>query len=706
MSSHSTIIPRFRPPSHCLINKLSNEILELIFLSSVPPSLSEPVPGSAEYFVQYMNRAGVLDYPTLLALVCRRWRAVAQGSQTLFSFLFVDAEEEDDLEFKQDSAYYAAYLAHSGTRPLTLSIRGLQATCINLLAATPGHALTWIIRELQCMNEDPTGYEVFPLFPGVSTPVLETAHVDLGEDAGMFCFGCTYHLFRRLKQTVEDDMCEGDMGGKDGTRETNTGEDGTDADDDSKVLCHAPRLLSFSMDKFELDVLWTPLSLEKAGLDYATLTCLRLSHVQLRAADWLEFLAKLPLLEVFSCRLLDVENEEEGSEHPEGGLGRSRDGSVQSRVKDEQAGGEEEEPGPLTLPYLTELSLFSDLVDYVLCTYPADAQTGTGKFLGSLVLPSLKAFTFKAYSFRSDSASESDSDDDVQSVNATCKIATADNRNTVAEDEEVAAEMTYDKFLLPALRGLIQRSSCEVQALTFDVPRMDLRDLVRVLKILPELRALHLDLSMVACKDDLLDRLARRSAAGGLDLIPKLTHLVLDNHRMDVDHAQSRVPLRRLLCFVGERWPVGWTDWQVATVRAVVSEELEDNEAKCGGAEGDEESTEEEGIANGDEMIDEEDARDEEQVADDEVASDVEELAEEDSNIQEGSDEKDVLHEQGASDKEVSEGEEVAKEEALINAEDAGSHSSLVELIGDLRSLRARGDIDLIVGGSTAELYC
>ena len=111
--SHSYIIPRFRPPSHCLINKLSNETLELIFVSSVPPSLSEPVPGSGAHFVHYMNRAGVLDCSTLLALVCNRWRAVAQGSQTLYSFLFVDAEEEGGLELKQDSAYYAASGRHS-----------------------------------------------------------------------------------------------------------------------------------------------------------------------------------------------------------------------------------------------------------------------------------------------------------------------------------------------------------------------------------------------------------------------------------------------------------------------------------------------------------------------------------------------------------------------------------------------------------------
>ncbi|KAI4520113.1 hypothetical protein K525DRAFT_204498 [Schizophyllum commune Loenen D] len=595
--SHSSIIPRFRPPSQCLVNRLSNEILELIFVSSVPPSLSEPVPGSGAHFVHYMNRAGVLDYPTLLALVCNRWRAVAQGSQTLYSFLFVDAEEEGDLEFKQDSAYYAAYLARSGTRPLTLSIRGLQDTCINLLGAAPFRdhlrRLKWAcidmyVPELQDMNEyeDPNGYDVFPLFPGVETPALETVHVDLGEDQGMASFGGTYHLFRRLKQAVEAD----------------------NADHNSEILRHAPRLRSFSMDRFDFDGLWTPLSLKKAGLDYATLTCLRLSYVQLRAADWLEFLAKLPLLKVFSCRLLDAENEEEGPEHSAGGRDRSRDGSVQ---KDEQAGGEEDRPGPLTLPYLTELSLFSDLVDNILCTYPANARTGTGKFLAGLVLPSLQAFAFKTNSFWSDYASDSDSDDEDHSVAADCKVA---------------AEMTYDKFLLPALQGLIQRSGCEVHALTFDVPHMDLRDLVRVLRILPELRALHLDLNMVACEGDLLERLARRSAAGSLDLVPKLTHLNLDNYERDLYHPQYSIPLRNVLRLVGERWPVGWTDWQVATVRAVVKEDVEELKAECDGVDGDDDK--------------------------------------------------------------------------------AGSQSSLVELIEDLRSLRARGDIDLIIGWPTAKLYC
>ncbi|KAL1699236.1 hypothetical protein EV121DRAFT_296384 [Schizophyllum commune] len=720
--SHSSIIPRFRPPSQCLVNRLSNEILELIFVSSVPPSLSEPVPGSGAHFVHYMNRAGVLDYPTLLALVCNRWRAVAQGSQTLYSFLFVDAEEEGDLEFKRDSAYYAAYLARSGTRPLTLSIRGLQDTCINLLGAAPFRdhlrRLKWAcidmyVPELQDMHEyeDPNGYDVFPLFPRVETPALETVHVDLGEDQGMASFGGTYHLFRRLKQAVEVDKYKGDTGGKDGSRESNAGEDNASADDSSEILRHAPRLQSFSMDRFDFDGLWTPLSLKKAGLDYATLTCLRLSYVQLRAADWLEFLAKLPLLEVFSCRLLDCENEEEDSAHSSGGMDRSRDGSVQSSGKDEQARCQEDRPGPLTLPYLTELSLFSDLVDNILCTYPANAQTGTGKFLAGLVLPSLKAFAFKTNSFWSDYASDSDSDDEDHSISADYKTDIADDRHTVAEDEEVAAEMTYDKFLLPALRGLIQRSGCEVQALTFDVPHMDLRDLVRVLKILPELRALHLDLNMVACEGDLLERLARRSAAGSLDLVPKLTHLVLDNYERDLYHPQYTIPLRNVLRLVGERWPVGWTDWQVATVRAVVKEDVEELKAECDGVDGDDED-----IANEDAMTGDEDAGGEEQVADDEEASDDRVIdGEEDSNDEEGSNDREELDgdegsdgEEGSDVEETSgEEEEVSNEEEVpVDAEEAGNQSSLVELIEDLHSLRARGDIDLIVGWSTAELYC
>ena len=111
MPLHSVIIPRFQPPRQCFINELPVEILEMVFVASVPTSLSEPTPGSVSAVVRYMKRVGVRDYPSLIALVCHRWRAVAHASQALHSFMFVDVE--DAYDFAQDSVYYEAYLARS-----------------------------------------------------------------------------------------------------------------------------------------------------------------------------------------------------------------------------------------------------------------------------------------------------------------------------------------------------------------------------------------------------------------------------------------------------------------------------------------------------------------------------------------------------------------------------------------------------------------
>ncbi|KAL1699234.1 hypothetical protein EV121DRAFT_284249 [Schizophyllum commune] len=493
----------------------------MVFVASVPTSLSQPTPGSVSTVVRYMKRVA------------------------LHSFMFVDVE--DAYDFAQDGAYYEAYLARSGTRPLTLSINGMQGTCLDILADEPFRdhlpRLRWAcidmyVYELAGEHEDATGQDVFPLFPGIETPLLETVHVDLGQDGGYFSMDGAHEYFRGLG---------GDAMGE-----------------DDKILRYAPRLVSFSMHRFDPEDLWTPLSLKNAGLDYKTLTCLHLPYVQLRATEWHEFLALLPVLEIFSRRVFDVEEDEEDedvdgedtSEHA-----RSESGSERSSLSSEDdypsVEGRNASAGLLTLPHLAYLSIFSDS-ELSRPMYPLDAHTSVGDFLARLVLPSLTAFGYKTENF------QSAPDDDDESDAA----------------RSAASSLTFERFLPPALQALAQRSGCEVHELTLDTPYMRLHDVVRLLKILPKLRALHLDLSMLACEDtsDLLRRLARRSEGGTLYLVPKLTRLVLDNQEKDIHHGQGAVPLSELLTFVGERWPVGWTDWQIASVRAVVSEDLEDIE--------------------------------------------------------------------------------------------------------------------------------
>ncbi|KAL1692648.1 hypothetical protein GGG16DRAFT_51010 [Schizophyllum commune] len=520
----------------------------MVFVASVPASLAEPIPGSVSAVVRYMKRVGVRDYPSLIALVCHRWHGVARASQALHSFMFVDVE--DAYDFAQDSAYYETYLARSGNRPLTLSINGMQGTCLDLLADEPFRdhlpRLRWAcidmyVYELAGEHEDATGQDVFPLFPGIETPLLETLHVDLGQDGGYFSTDGAHEYFRSLG---------GDAMGE-----------------DDKIFRYSPRLVSFSMDRFDPEDLWTPLSLKNAGLDYETLTCLRLPYVQLRAAEWHEFLALLPVLEIFSCRVFGVEEgvaEEDEVEEDANGDDtskhtRSESGSEPSSLssEDDQSGVQRTitDAGFLTLPHLACLSIFSDS-EIWRPLLPLDTHTGVGEVLARLLLPSLTAFGYRT----ANSRSASDDDDESDAA------------------RRAASSLTFERFLPPALRALVQRSGCEVHELTLDTPYMRLHDVVGLLKILPELRALHLDLSMLACEDtgDLLRRLARRSEGGALYLVPKLTRMVLDNQEKDVHHGQGAVPLRELLMLVGERWPVGWTDWQIASVHAVVSEGLED----------------------------------------------------------------------------------------------------------------------------------
>ncbi|KAI5887619.1 uncharacterized protein SCHCODRAFT_02638528 [Schizophyllum commune H4-8] len=538
MPPNVIIIPRFRPPLWCCIHELPNEILEMIFVSSAPPCLSEPTPGSVKRFVQYMKRAGVRDYPSLLALVCRRWREVARTSQTLHSFVFVDVENA--YKFRQSDDYYASFFARSGNHPLTFSINGLQAACIDLLAAAPFRdqlpRMKWAcidmyVEQYVFQFDGPTGYEVFPLFPGVKTPLLETIHVDVGEDGGLSASLGAHQYFEGLSK--------GNMG------------------EDRKILRHAPRLSSFSMERFDPEGSWRTYSLQNAGLNYGIITSLRLPYVQLRAAAWLKFLALFPVLEVFSCRLFDTETQED----PDSEDGQSSSEDEQSSDEDEQFGCEDagNVAGPLTLPFVTDLSICSDSGNDGATLYSADEQTGLERLLDGLVLPSLKTFSYKTNSFNTKDST----------------------RRGLNKDEDY---LTYDMFLPPALQNLIQRSGCEVHELALNIFDMSLRDVVLVLEILTELHTLHLDLSMQACEDagELLGRLARRSGGGGLtqsaegdfELVPKLSRLVLDNQERDVYHHQGALILSDLVRFVDKRWPVGWTDWQIARVCVVVKEDL------------------------------------------------------------------------------------------------------------------------------------
>ncbi|KAL1678311.1 hypothetical protein EV122DRAFT_290391 [Schizophyllum commune] len=552
MAPNPVVIPRFRPLRRCFIEELPNEVLEMVFVSSVPPFLSAPTPGSVKETVKYMKRAGVRDYPSLLALVCRRWRYVSRTSQALHAFLFVDVE--DAYDFKESEEYYAAFLARSGSRPLTLSVNGMQDTTLDLLAAAPfrDHVprLRWAcidlyVSELLGNYDDPTGFDVFPLFPGVQTPLLETLHVDVGQDGSLATDDGATEYFNKYSY-------------------------GKVARGNQKILRHAPRLRSFSMYRYDPKGL-SPMLLQNVGLDYQTLTCLRLPYVALGAAEWLKVLAELPVLRVFHGSLPRDESDEEDSssdeEPDEGGAeveesgdenealdeegeeetldadtdkdgehGHEFDGHVTGSNEDNQPPAPEEvvraEPRKaslLTLPHLADLHLVAE--------YESDAA----EFIAGLILPSLSAFG----------------------------LAT-----DIAISPLDKPKKNQRVYLLPGLTALTKRSGCEVHELTLDGPRMGLASVFAFLKLVPELRYLHLNASMVAFQENLLDRLADRAEGGELSLVPKLTQLVIDNREPDLFHPEGAIPLSEILGLIDKRWPVGWTQWQIATVRVVVSEDV------------------------------------------------------------------------------------------------------------------------------------
>ncbi|KAL1692653.1 hypothetical protein GGG16DRAFT_101674 [Schizophyllum commune] len=562
MAPNPVVIPRFRPLRRCFIEELPNEVLEMVFVSSVPPFLSAPTPGSVKETIKYMKHADVRDYPSLLALVCRRWRYVSLTSQALHAFLFVDVE--DAYDFKQSEEYYAAFLARSGSRPLTLSVNGMQDTTIDLLAAEPFQdhlpRLRWAcidlyVSELLGNYDDPTGFDVFPLFPGMQTPLLETLHVDVGQD--------------------------GSLATDDGATEYFGNHNYKSARQDERILRHAPRLRSFSMYRYDPKGL-SPMLLQNVGLDYQTLTCLRLPYVALGAAEWLKVLAELPVLRVFHGSLPRGESDEESSssdEEPNEGGAEVEESGDENEALDEEVeehGGEEEtlnaetdkdgadgedgrepdghdtgsyghdqpqvpeevvraEPRKaslLTLPHLADLHLVTE--------YESDAA----EFIAGLILPSLSAF-----GLATDTA-----------------ISPLDKSK---KDHRV--------YLLPGLAALTQRSGCEVHELTLDGPRTGLASVVAFLKLVPELRSLHLNASMVSIQGNLLERLADRAEGGELSLVPKLTQLVIDNREPDLFHPEGAIPLSEILGLIDKRWPVGWTTWKVASVRVVVSENVQDH---------------------------------------------------------------------------------------------------------------------------------
>ncbi|KAL1742342.1 hypothetical protein HDZ31DRAFT_84212 [Schizophyllum fasciatum] len=537
----------------------------MVFVLSVPPALSEPVPGCGEQVVRLMNRARAVDYPALLGRVCRRWFTIADASQGLHAYMYVDVD--DYREFRFETEYYDTFLARSGSRPLTLSVDGLQESCMTLFAAAPFAAHVHRLRRVSINTymheffddidfEDTVGCDLFPLFPGMDTPLLEIVHVNLGEDGGYEADEGAREYFESLRSAVGND----------------------NADASRKILQYAPRLSSFSLERFNPGRLSARI-LQRAGLNLRSLTCLGLSYVSLLALDWYKILRELPALRAFAGSVYDREEdfdderqieewEKPDAEFPDEQSDSEDEGKdAQWHARRDAARAERARKraalrGPHTLPHLAELSLTS-ASEYYMAVYDADDELGLNEFLRGLILPSLASFSLTTHGFMS-------------------KITEK------AKDEDW---ITVGELVVPALEGLVRRSGCEIRELALNVCFMSLADLVDVLKVLPGLRALHFDMNMHAVsEEDVLARLARRSPDGKPELVPLLTRLKLDNQEVDYMHKGAAFHLQDVLRFVRERWPVGWTTWEIATMEAVILEEVEEEEQDPDDSENEEDS--------------------------------------------------------------------------------------------------------------------
>ncbi|KAI5887617.1 uncharacterized protein SCHCODRAFT_02552688 [Schizophyllum commune H4-8] len=524
--SHLAVRPRYRPPTRPEVNRLPNELLEIIFLLSLPSSLADPTPGSGQEFVAYMRRAEVRDYPNLLGCVCRRWRAIALASRALHSYIFLDLDMHDISYEKKRAAgaYYGAFLACSGTLPLTMSIDASAQEKLRQLLGAPFVAHLPRLRRVCIAIEDgiPTfgPFSVLPLFPNVRTPLLETVRLDVCSRENDWKAKNVVAYFARVGAAAED-LVQPDL----------------------RILHHAPKLSSFSLDDFG-DTSFAHRLLQKAGLDFGGLTCLRLPEVPCCAPEIYKLVVDLPRLSSLRCAVRD------GYEAPPRLDQLTSDGlpleefvndQNESRSHNVQARRRRTALGELVLPDLVDLHI--TLVSNGFHTN-APRSNAFKRLLDMLILPCLATF---AVSRRRIYGADFDWDE---------------------MDDPRMEEL--NSVLVHPLQSLMARSGCAIRHLALDAPRTDDGDVSRVLRALPTVTSLKLDAMACAGPNGerlLQDLTRRRAGAGSPDLLPHLRHLVIGNRKCSEDWQPS---LPAILDMVEARWPVGWSACAIACVSVVL----------------------------------------------------------------------------------------------------------------------------------------
>ncbi|KAL1720414.1 hypothetical protein EV715DRAFT_272005 [Schizophyllum commune] len=273
------------------IHRLPNEVLEIVFLLSIPDELSNPTPGSHVAYFAYLDRCQSIDYPRLLSRVCRRWRIAAHGCPALWTCICVDIGARKS--FKE--SYYASILAKSSDFPLTLSFAVGKNQRLNTVLHGPVFSPHLPRIRTLCIQlssyflpADAPRVDILPLFPTVDTPLLESVHLD--------CRKAPWSVIRYLEKLQRG---------------------GEPIPDHLRFFRHAPRLEEFALEGLDdpdaTHEAMECMSLRRmglAGFEWQNMTRLRLPDVPRRVFDLLRVLGDAKRLVELRCTIFeDLEDE-------------------------------------------------------------------------------------------------------------------------------------------------------------------------------------------------------------------------------------------------------------------------------------------------------------------------------------------------------------------------------------------------------------
>ncbi|TRM58244.1 hypothetical protein BD626DRAFT_586230 [Schizophyllum amplum] len=582
------------PRSTCLIHELSDELLATIHVLSIPEELTDPGPGSGKAFFAYMRRSKSLQYPHLLRRVCRRWHTLVTRNPILWSYIFVNAIDGDDHEYRPEQ--YELSLELSRDRPLALAFEVGGLSCRTILSTEPFarhvHRMRQLfINELDYSYQDP----VLPLFPTTDTLALEAIRIhtvrSISEHGS---------YFRALKHSWRNGR----------------------AHQSKPVLRSAPRLTEFTLSGLRRNTeCYSVYQIGRAGVQWSNLTVLRLPSIPRCAVDLFVVISCASRLRILRCTVFgeaecdelreeesydvlseseddwsedddtsdDEEEEEDVSDRQDAddciGSASGRSPTVDAydrrarrerrRAEAERRAQEKEElkakrmkkkeefeqrqralMGPHKLVDLEELHIdvghdedeTSAYSSYTNFDGTNDTRTGTTKFLDGLIAPALTTLAISAHErlYRPPRLTESDymSNGDIE------------------EQEDGSGPF----LLKPALKSFLKRSRCKVRHLSLGRLFISLPELLAIVKRCRHLHSLHLDRTLRFMRTSLVEGLTKRVGRKNRFIAPTLRHLVIESYEQNL---YSGIRNSQILDMIDARWPPGWSDLSIAYVKVV-----------------------------------------------------------------------------------------------------------------------------------------